>query len=136
MEFSSRQPLGDILALLWSLVADVSHLQELIHSEWIDPEKKERYENLLLEKVDMRRAIMNELEIVDRDLRCNLKHNIESRQFASEVYYALRTPFWEEVFNKCEEHLNMILSEMLWVEITKCMRCLQDMILDSKKEND
>lgn len=135
---TSRVPLWDIVELIANLIASVSHLQELVGGENETQDNKDRYNEMILELVDIRRAVMDQLPKWDTKLRCNIKHAIAQRGYALEIYYAERTDFWKEVVDWLSKYMYKILSEYLGMEITDCWRCLNDMIkdLDTNKKDE
>ena len=72
---TSRQPVIDIIELISNLIASASHLQELIEIE-DDLDKKDELWLELYELIDIRRAIMKEIECKDKRYWCSLKHAI------------------------------------------------------------
>jgi hypothetical protein len=96
---------------------------------------------MLLELVDTRRVIMDQLPKWDTKVWCNVKHAIAQWWFALEIYYAERTDFWKEVTTSLSQYMYKIISEYLGMEITDCGRCLNDQISDwvlnsNEEEND
>lgn len=142
---SSRSPIWDKIQLIWSLVAQVSHLKEYINSEhasWedIDDSKMEVCFELVTELTDLRRQIMmsiegENLEWSDHKFRCSAKHAIEAWQYANELYDAKPDAIWAAIAESQYDVMNKILSMWLNTEITPCWRCLADQ-LDKEKQSD
>ena len=136
---TSRVPLWDIIETIANLIASASHLQELISAEAETEENKDRYNDMLLELVDIRRAIMDQLPKWDTKVWCNVKHAIAQWWFALEIYYAERTDFWKDIVDWLSKYMYKIISEYLGMEISDCWRCINDMIaewaLDNNKED-
>lgn len=75
---TSRQPIMDMIELISNLIASVSHLQELIDAEE-NLDRKDELQQQLYNLVDMRRAIMKEIQCKDNKYWCSLKHAIAQR---------------------------------------------------------
>lgn len=129
---TSRNATLDTIELIANLIASVSHLQELISST-DDIDEQKRYEDMLLELIDIRRAIMSNLPMENKNLRCSLKHAIAQWGYALEIYYAERTILWKEISEALSKYMYKILSEFMGTEIVDCWRCLNDLIT---KENE
>lgn len=132
---TSRQPIIDIVELITNLIASTSHLQELIDWEE-DVDRKDELQQQLYELVDMRRAIMKEIQCKDNKYWCSLKHAIAQRGFAIEILYATRDMFRQDVVDSLTKYMYKTLSAYMWLEISDCGRCLADQLAleDNKKD--
>lgn len=133
---TSRQPIMDMIELISNLIASASHLQELIDWEE-DLDRKDELQQQLYNLVDMRRAIMKEIQCKDNKYWCSLKHAIAQRWFAIEVLYAERNIFRQEVVDWLTKFMYQTISAYMWLDIVDCGRCLADrMALDTNQTDE
>lgn len=135
-----RSYIYDAIALLWSYLAQCSHIKEHIvklkqdrevtkDTEEIDKELQ-KLEALYTMVITERRNIMNKLETVlksEPTYHCMIKHAIESFNYAAEVEDA--TNELGDLTTRATDILNAILSMATWNEIEFCSRCLWDLLL-------
>ena len=146
---TSRQRIMDAIELATNQIQLASHLQELIDFDYSDLEVEEDDDKRtkILEKIQknkllldwavwMRRDTMSyiqdKIENLGQDYWCAFKHALWARWYAQEVYYATRDDKSEQLYKRAKELLMMVLSQFLWLELSKCWRCIEDS-LQSKK---
>lgn len=137
-----RSYIYDAIALIWSYLAQASHIKEHIvklnQDKQITKDKKLLSEiDKQIEKLDLiysmvlaqRREIMAKLEkAIDLEptMHCMFKHAIESFNYAIEVEDATKE-LWD-LSTSATDILNSILSMATWNEIEFCSRCLWDLL--------
>lgn len=137
-----RSYIYDAIALIWSYLAQCSHIKEHIvklnQDKQITKDKKLLSEiDKQIEKLDLiysmvlaqRRDIMAKLEkAIDLEptMHCMFKHAIESFNYAIEVEDATKE-LWD-LSTFATDILNYILSMATWNEIEFCSRCLGDLL--------
>ena len=137
-----RSYIYDAIALIWSYLAQASHIKEHIvklnQDKQITKDKKLLSEiDKQIEKLDLiysmvlsqRREIMAKLEkAIDLEptMHCMFKHAIESFNYAIEVEDATKE-LWD-LSTSATDILNSILSMATWNEIEFCSRCLGDLL--------
>lgn len=137
-----RSYIYDAIALIWSYLAQASHIKEHIvklnQDKQITKDKKLLSEiDKQIEKLDLiysmvlsqRREIMAKLEkAIDLEptMHCMFKHAIESFNYAIEVEDATKE-LWD-LSTSATDILNSILSLATWNEIEFCSRCLGDLL--------
>ena len=142
-----RSYIYDAIALIWSYLAQASHIKEHIvklnQDKQITKDKKLLSEiDKQIEKLDLiysmvlaqRREIMAKLEkAIDLEptMHCMFKHAIESFNYAIEVEDATKE-LWD-LSTSATDILNSILSMATWNEIEFCSRCLGDLLINSKQ---
>lgn len=141
-----RSYIYDAIALLWSYLAQCSHIKEHIvklkqdkevakDTEKIDKELQ-KLEALYTMVITERRNIMNKLETVlksEPTYHCMIKHAIESFNYAAEVEDA--TNELGDLTTRATDILNAILSMATWNEIEFCSRCLWDLLLGKSHDS-
>lgn len=137
-----RSYIYDAIALIWSYLAQCSHIKEhlvkLRQDRQITKDKKllsnidkeiEQLELLYSMVISQRRSIMSNLEkSVDLEptMHCMFKHAIESFNYAAEVEDAT-TELWD-LTTPATDILNLVLSLATWNDIEFCSRCLGDLL--------
>lgn len=141
-----RSYIYDAIALIWSYLAQASHIKEHIvklnQDKQITKDKKLLSEiDKQIEKLDLiysmvlaqRREIMAKLEkAIDLEptMHCMFKHAIESFNYAIEAEDATKE-LWD-LSTSATDILNSILSMATWNEIEFCSRCLWDLLINKK----
>lgn len=142
-----RSYIYDAIALIWSYLAQCSHIKEhlvkLRQDRQITKDKKllsnidkeiEQLELLYSMVISQRRSIMSNLEkSVDLEptMHCMFKHAIESFNYAAEVEDAT-TELWD-LTTPATDILNLVLSLATWNDIEFCSRCLWDLLISNKQ---
>lgn len=142
-----RSYIYDAIALLWSYLAQCSHIKEHIvklnQDKEVTKDKKllsniekeiEKLELLYSMVLNQRRSIMQKLESaieLEPTMHCMLKHAIESFNYAAEVEDA--TNELGNLTTPATDILNLILSIATWNEIEFCSRCLGDLLINKKE---
>ena len=141
-----RSYIYDAIALIWSYLAQASHIKE--HIVKLNQDKQITNDKKLLSEIDkqiekldliysmvlaQRREIMAKLEkAIDLEptMHCMFKHAIESFNYAIEVEDATKE-LWD-LSTSATDILNSILSMATWNEIEFCSRCLWDLLINKK----
>ena len=138
-----RSYIYDAIALLWSYLAQCSHIKEHIvklkqdkelAKDWDEQNKIQwdinKLEWLYTMIISERRRIMDKLEVAlqaEPTYHCMIKHAIESFNYAVEVEDATNE-LWD-LSTRATDILNAILSIATWNPIEFCSRCLWDILL-------
>lgn len=141
-----RSYIYDAIALIWSYLAQCSHIKEhlvkLRQDRQITKDKKllsnidkeiEKLELLYSIVISQRRSIMSNLEKsidLEPTMHCMFKHAIESFNYAAEVEDAT-TELWD-LTTPATDILNLVLSLATWNDIEFCSRCLWDLLINNK----
>lgn len=142
-----RSYIYDAIALIWSYLAQCSHIKEhlvkLRQDRQITKDKKllsnidkeiEKLELLYSMVISQRRSIMSNLEKsidLEPTMHCMFKHAIESFNYAAEVEDAT-TELWD-LTTPATDILNLVLSLATWNDIEFCSRCLGDLLINNKQ---
>ena len=138
-----RAYIYDAIALLWSYLAQCSHIKEHIvklkqdlevAQDWDEQNNIEleiqKLEAIYTMVISERRNIMDKLEVAlksEPTMHCMIKHAIESFNYAAEVEDA--TNELGDLTTRATDILNAILSLATWNKIEFCSRCLWDILL-------
>jgi len=137
---SSRKPAEDVIAVCRSLLASISHLNELVQSYGTNANVTERDRDEALisieRKLERRRFYMrylaNQFEETNHNYWCLVKHGMEEMQFAEEVWQAdIYNQTLFEAYKDCCQDFYVNFS--LWTKQNKlvsCGRCLHDMLTE------
>lgn len=137
---TSRHYVIDAIQMIGSLVAECSHLQEIVNSYWTNDEITSDDAMFCVERIrecnDIRRWIMDKIK---NDFNgnmhywCSLKHAIEIWQYATEIMYAnMDDTYLVHVQHKASDMMYSILSKFINQEITTCWRCMNDVLLSDE----
>ena len=142
---SSRSSVFDLVEAIFHEIAFQSHCNENIHNRMGDikatnDDKEIRRLNseiielsyLLNESIQIRRDMMNKLKEQygwNMEFWCTLKHAIASRWYINECFQS--DTLYAMLLKRETDKMVSILAKFLKMDITNCMRCLWDSILNN-----
>ena len=137
---SSRKPAEDVIAMCRSLLASISHLNEIVQSYGTNPNitEQDRDEALISieRKLERRRFYMrylaSQFEKTNHNYWCLVKHGMEEMQFGEEIWQAdiYNQTLFEAYKDSCEDFYVIFSFWTYQPKLVSCGRCLHDMMTE------
>lgn len=137
---TSRHYIVDAVQMIGSLVAECSHLQEVVNSYWTNDEITMDDVQFCIDRIkecnNIRRKLMDKIKDEfngNMHYWCSLKHAIEMRQYSTEIMYAnMDDVDVVTIQSEASKIMYSVLSKFINQDTTTCGRCFNDLLLSEK----
>ena len=143
-QLNSRNSVFDLVEAIFHEIAFQSHCNENLHDTMNDiestsdiweltklNENAEEINWLLNDSIQLRRDLMNKLKeqyVTNMNYWCALKHSIASWWYINECFQTDTS--YARLLKRETDKMISTLAKFLWIDITNCMRCLWDSLLN------